>query len=262
MISDPTIYCYCWDWLRIPCFTGCLGLVSSWKGKAGGGEAPEPLAPLCCTTLWSSRSTRSPVSSGTAASSWGATGSTLLAGPPMSSATSRVGRTRSSISTAAYWSQVDGIVWRATICCPLLLPTFYLWSFFTSSAGFVNTHVHTSQQLGRGIADDVGLMTWLHERIWPYESNMTEEDSYLSTLLCGIELIRSGVSFIPRGTKCQENQPSICIFEINHWNATVTHIHMITNTIYLPALLLITLLIRLSLYLKEIILFVGFIHNW
>ncbi|CAA6659986.1 unnamed protein product [Spirodela intermedia] len=37
-------------------------------------------------------------------------------------------------------------------------------------------------------------MTWLHERIWPYESNMTEEDSYLSTLLCGIELIRSGVT--------------------------------------------------------------------
>ncbi|KAH7683250.1 S-methyl-5'-thioadenosine deaminase protein [Dioscorea alata] len=60
--------------------------------------------------------------------------------------------------------------------------------------GFVNTHVHTSQQLGRGIADDVDLMTWLHERIWPYEASMTEEDSYVSTLLCGIELIRSGVT--------------------------------------------------------------------
>lgn len=60
--------------------------------------------------------------------------------------------------------------------------------------GFINTHVHTSQQLGRGIADDVDLMTWLHRRIWPYESNMTEEDSYLSTLLCGIELIHSGVT--------------------------------------------------------------------
>ncbi|KAK9277142.1 hypothetical protein L1049_006681 [Liquidambar formosana] len=60
--------------------------------------------------------------------------------------------------------------------------------------GFINTHVHTSQQLGRGIADDVDLMTWLHHRIWPYESNMTEEDSYVSTLLCGIELIHSGVT--------------------------------------------------------------------
>ncbi|XP_058093055.1 uncharacterized protein LOC131239385 isoform X2 [Magnolia sinica] len=60
--------------------------------------------------------------------------------------------------------------------------------------GFINTHVHTSQQLARGIADDVDLMTWLHGRIWPYESSMTEEDSYISTLLCGIELIHSGVT--------------------------------------------------------------------
>ncbi|KAL3649890.1 hypothetical protein CASFOL_006293 [Castilleja foliolosa] len=60
--------------------------------------------------------------------------------------------------------------------------------------GFINTHVHTSQQLARGIADDVDLLTWLHDRIWPYESNMTEEDSYISTLLCGLELIHSGVT--------------------------------------------------------------------
>eukprot|EP00250_Pteridium_aquilinum_P010451 c19398_g1_i1 orf=295-1692(-) len=60
--------------------------------------------------------------------------------------------------------------------------------------GLINTHVHTSQQLARGIADDVDLLTWLHERIWPFESNMTIEDSYLSTLLCGIELIHSGVT--------------------------------------------------------------------
>lgn len=60
--------------------------------------------------------------------------------------------------------------------------------------GFINTHVHTSQQLARSIADDVDLMTWLHHRIWPYESSMTEEDSYISTLLCGIELIHSGVT--------------------------------------------------------------------
>ncbi|KAF7123452.1 hypothetical protein RHSIM_Rhsim12G0023000 [Rhododendron simsii] len=63
-----------------------------------------------------------------------------------------------------------------------------------TALGFINTHVHTSQQLARGIADDVDLITWLHDRIWPYESNMTEEDSYVSTLLCGIELIHSGVT--------------------------------------------------------------------
>jgi 5-methylthioadenosine/S-adenosylhomocysteine deaminase len=60
--------------------------------------------------------------------------------------------------------------------------------------GLINTHVHLSQQLGRGIGDDVSLLTWLHERIWPYESSMTYEDSYISSLLCGIELIRTGVT--------------------------------------------------------------------
>ena len=66
--------------------------------------------------------------------------------------------------------------------------------------GLINTHVHTSQQLGRGIADDVDLLVWLRERIWPYESNLTEEDSYISSLLCAIEQIKSGVtSFVEAG---------------------------------------------------------------
>lgn len=60
--------------------------------------------------------------------------------------------------------------------------------------GLINTHVHLSQQLGRGIADDVDLLTWLRERIWPYESALTPEDSYISSLACCAELIRSGVT--------------------------------------------------------------------
>lgn len=62
--------------------------------------------------------------------------------------------------------------------------------------GLVNTHVHTSQQLARGLADDVDLLTWLHDRIWPYESNMTEDDSYVSTLFCAAEQIKAGVTAI------------------------------------------------------------------
>ena len=60
--------------------------------------------------------------------------------------------------------------------------------------GLINTHVHTSQQLGRGLGDDVNLLTWLHDRIWPYESSMTEEDSYISTLLCCAEQIKTGTT--------------------------------------------------------------------
>ncbi len=60
--------------------------------------------------------------------------------------------------------------------------------------GFVNTHVHTSQQISRGVGDDVDFTTWLHDRMWPFESNMTEDDSYISTLMCCLELIKSGVT--------------------------------------------------------------------
>ncbi|NGP60821.1 amidohydrolase [Paenibacillus thiaminolyticus] len=64
----------------------------------------------------------------------------------------------------------------------------------TVMPGLINTHVHTMQQLGRGIADDVDLLTWLYKRVFPYESCMTEEEAYLSALACSLELIRSGVT--------------------------------------------------------------------
>ncbi|MEZ5667021.1 MAG: amidohydrolase [Alphaproteobacteria bacterium] len=60
--------------------------------------------------------------------------------------------------------------------------------------GLVNTHVHLSQQLGRGLGDDVDLLTWLHDRIWPYESSLTHDDQLISSLLCMAELVRSGVT--------------------------------------------------------------------
>ena len=61
---------------------------------------------------------------------------------------------------------------------------------------FVNTHTHTSQQLARGLADDVDLLTWLRERIWPYETNMSEADSPISTLLFCAEQIKAGCTSI------------------------------------------------------------------
>jgi 5-methylthioadenosine/S-adenosylhomocysteine deaminase len=62
--------------------------------------------------------------------------------------------------------------------------------------GFVNTHCHLSQQLGRGLADDVDLVTWLHERIWPYEQALTPDDVEISALACAIEQIRSGTTLV------------------------------------------------------------------
>lgn len=61
---------------------------------------------------------------------------------------------------------------------------------------FVNTHAHTSQQLGRGLADDVDLLTWLRDRIWPYEAALTPADAEISALACAAEQIRNGVTLL------------------------------------------------------------------
>jgi 5-methylthioadenosine/S-adenosylhomocysteine deaminase len=60
--------------------------------------------------------------------------------------------------------------------------------------GFVNTHVHLSQHLARGLGDGEPLLNWLHNYIWPFETNLEPEDSYISSLACCLELIHSGVT--------------------------------------------------------------------
>lgn len=60
--------------------------------------------------------------------------------------------------------------------------------------GFTQTHVHTSQNLGRGLADDCDLITWTRKRIWPYEAALSEEDVYVSALLSMAEMIKSGTT--------------------------------------------------------------------
>jgi 5-methylthioadenosine/S-adenosylhomocysteine deaminase len=62
--------------------------------------------------------------------------------------------------------------------------------------GLINSHVHTVQHLGRGLADDVDILTWLHQRIWPYESNLEPEDSYINTMHCGLEQLANGVTTV------------------------------------------------------------------
>lgn len=49
--------------------------------------------------------------------------------------------------------------------------------------GLVNTHGHIAMTLQRSYADDIALMEWLHERIWPFEARQTADD-----IACGAEL--------------------------------------------------------------------------
>lgn len=60
--------------------------------------------------------------------------------------------------------------------------------------GFVNGHSHAPMTLFRGFGDDMPLMTWLQERIWPQEAKLTRKDIYWGTKLACLEMIKSGTT--------------------------------------------------------------------
>ena len=62
--------------------------------------------------------------------------------------------------------------------------------------GMVQTHVHLCQVLFRGLADDLPLLSWLKNRIWPLEAAHDAESTYLSAKLGIMELIASGVTCV------------------------------------------------------------------
>lgn len=60
--------------------------------------------------------------------------------------------------------------------------------------GLINTHTHAAMTLMRGYGDDLPLMTWLQDYIWPLEDKMTEEDVYIGAKLAMLEMIKTGTT--------------------------------------------------------------------
>lgn len=60
--------------------------------------------------------------------------------------------------------------------------------------GLINTHTHAAMTLLRSYADDLPLMPWLNEKVWPFEEKLTDEDIYWGTALAICEMIRSGTT--------------------------------------------------------------------
>ncbi len=58
--------------------------------------------------------------------------------------------------------------------------------------GLVNGHTHAAMTLFRGYGDDLPLMEWLEQRIWPAEARLDADDVYWGTRLACVEMIRSG----------------------------------------------------------------------
>ncbi len=61
--------------------------------------------------------------------------------------------------------------------------------------GFINSHTHAAMNLYRGLADDLPLMEWLQEHIWPAEQQHTNQEFVKTgTQLAIAEMLRSGTT--------------------------------------------------------------------
>lgn len=64
----------------------------------------------------------------------------------------------------------------------------------TVMPGFVNAHNHTAMTMFRNYADDMKLMEWLFDKIFPLEDRLTDEAAYWASLLAMVEMIKSGTT--------------------------------------------------------------------
>ena len=62
------------------------------------------------------------------------------------------------------------------------------------SPPLVNGHTHAAMTLFRGHGDDLPLMRWLQEAIWPVEAKLEATDVYWGTRLACLEMIRTGTT--------------------------------------------------------------------
>ena len=62
--------------------------------------------------------------------------------------------------------------------------------------GFVQAHIHLCQVLMRGMADDLPLLEWLRERIWPLEGAHDEASLRASADLGLLEMVRAGTTTV------------------------------------------------------------------
>jgi 5-methylthioadenosine/S-adenosylhomocysteine deaminase len=60
--------------------------------------------------------------------------------------------------------------------------------------GLINTHTHAAMTLFRGLADDLPLMSWLNDHIFPAEAKLNHEMVRVGTALACAEMILSGTT--------------------------------------------------------------------
>jgi cytosine/adenosine deaminase-related metal-dependent hydrolase len=62
--------------------------------------------------------------------------------------------------------------------------------------GLIQTHIHLCQTLFRGLADDLPLLEWLRQRVWPMEAAHDAASLRAAAQLAVLELITSGTTTV------------------------------------------------------------------
>lgn len=62
--------------------------------------------------------------------------------------------------------------------------------------GFIHTHVHICQTLFRGYADDLALLDWLKQRVWPMEAAHTPASLRAAARVAAAELLLGGTTSV------------------------------------------------------------------
>lgn len=62
--------------------------------------------------------------------------------------------------------------------------------------GLIDTHCHMAMTLQRSYADDMALMEWLSDHIWPFEARQTDDDIRVGALLGAAEMLLGGVTTV------------------------------------------------------------------
>jgi 5-methylthioadenosine/S-adenosylhomocysteine deaminase len=60
--------------------------------------------------------------------------------------------------------------------------------------GLINAHTHSGMSIMRSLADDIDLLAFLNERVWPREARLESDDVYAGSLLSAVEMLKSGVT--------------------------------------------------------------------
>ncbi len=60
--------------------------------------------------------------------------------------------------------------------------------------GLINTHTHVAMTLMRSFADDIPLMSWLNDHIWPFESHIGAEEIAVGARLGMAEMLLGGTT--------------------------------------------------------------------